>query len=397
MSDWQINPTYTISYTDELTTVPQLVNAILLSGSENPSDLVQGTGLYVEGELLAVTTEGDRLRAYLDERLSEYQNADSPDAVVEFTADVQCDPESNEVFFASSVKGYDELIATLSQTVAEEVTHTSDGTLSLDEIAQQYGLTLDILQARNPEWAQSGGNAHPDEGDVLLIQREQEFLQVQTRERVQSTEEIPFVTVEVETEELAVGQRAISQQGVNGQQEVWDDYIYINGELQSISRVNELTVVLSEPIEQIVEVGTYAFGDIPTSTFGDYLFPVPSSTYASRNASSYHRGMDIVGDVGTPIFASNEGLVTTAGWHYSYGNYIVIEHPDGIETLYAHCSSLAVEAGQHVMRGEYIAAMGSTGNSTGSHLHLEILINGQYVDPLLYVVPPEGFYMPWLQ
>ena len=85
------------------------------------------------------------------------------------------------------------------------------------------------------------------------------------------------------------------------------------------------------------------------------------------------------------ISAAESGKVITASYHWSYGNYIVIDHGNGLSTLYAHCSSLAVGAGQSVSKGQTIGYIGSTGNSTGPHLHFEVRVNGSRTNPLNYI------------
>ena len=95
--------------------------------------------------------------------------------------------------------------------------------------------------------------------------------------------------------------------------------------------------------------------------------------------------IDIGADSGTDILAAAGGTVTFSGQMSGYGNYIIIDHGNGIETAYGHCSKLLAEKGENVRRGDKIALVGSTGNSTGPHLHFEIKINGEFVDPLNYV------------
>jgi murein DD-endopeptidase MepM/ murein hydrolase activator NlpD len=91
-----------------------------------------------------------------------------------------------------------------------------------------------------------------------------------------------------------------------------------------------------------------------------------------------HRGVDIAGPVGTPIYAAAPGVVVSSGWNSGgYGNLVDIRHPDGSMTRYAHNSRLMVQAGQQVRQGQQIAAMGSTGFSTGPHLHFEIHVPSQ--------------------
>jgi murein DD-endopeptidase MepM/ murein hydrolase activator NlpD len=97
-----------------------------------------------------------------------------------------------------------------------------------------------------------------------------------------------------------------------------------------------------------------------------------------------HSGIDIGVSEGTDVLASKDGTVVTAGWNNGYGYYVTINHGDGIATLYAHNSSLLVKSGDKVSKGQAIAKSGSTGNSTGPHIHFEIIINGETVDPSKY-------------
>lgn len=104
-----------------------------------------------------------------------------------------------------------------------------------------------------------------------------------------------------------------------------------------------------------------------------------------RGASSYHQGIDIGASKGSPIYAAAGGTVTEAGYNSSRGNYVVISHGSGVSTVYMHCSALYVSAGDSVSQGETIAAVGSTGISTGPHLHFGVIEDGSYVNPRNYV------------
>lgn len=112
-----------------------------------------------------------------------------------------------------------------------------------------------------------------------------------------------------------------------------------------------------------------------------------SSRYgvSSRIRSSNHTGLDIAAPTGTKIKVVADGTITAASNSGSYGNLVKVDHGNGLETWYAHTSKMYVKAGQQVSAGEVIAAVGSTGNSTGPHLHLEIRINGQHVNPQKYL------------
>lgn len=131
-----------------------------------------------------------------------------------------------------------------------------------------------------------------------------------------------------------------------------------------------------------------------------YLWPLPptwdyiSYKYGYRTISSlgynnkFHYGIDVPAYRGTDIYASKAGRVLIAKYHSSYGNYVLIDHGDGYQTLYAHASKLYVKAGQYVDQGQVIAAVGTTGTSTGNHLHFEVRVNGDKRDPLDYVKQP---------
>lgn len=115
-----------------------------------------------------------------------------------------------------------------------------------------------------------------------------------------------------------------------------------------------------------------------------------SSYYGYRTSpggigSTFHEGVDIAGDYGTPISATAAGTVTQAGWVGGYGYLVEVKHADGIVTRYGHNSAVLVYEGQHVDQGSMIALMGSTGNSTGPHCHYEVRIHGEAVDPMYFL------------
>lgn len=119
-----------------------------------------------------------------------------------------------------------------------------------------------------------------------------------------------------------------------------------------------------------------------------------SSYYGYRTSpggigSTFHEGVDIAGDYGTPISATAAGTVTKAGWVGGYGYLVEVRHADGIVTRYGHNSAILVYEGQHVDQGSMIALMGSTGNSTGPHCHYEVRIHGEAVDPMYFL--PQSY------
>jgi murein DD-endopeptidase MepM/ murein hydrolase activator NlpD len=123
--------------------------------------------------------------------------------------------------------------------------------------------------------------------------------------------------------------------------------------------------------------------------------PVRSASFTSgygvrsdpfRHGAAMHAGIDLAGPIGTPIYATADGVISDAGYNNGgYGNLVKIDHGRGIETRYGHLSAILVSPGQRVVRGQQIARMGSTGRSTGSHLHYEVRIDGRAVNPIPFM------------
>lgn len=116
---------------------------------------------------------------------------------------------------------------------------------------------------------------------------------------------------------------------------------------------------------------------VTASPFGYRVSPITGAL------GEFHRGQDYAAQCGTPVHAAASGTVTFSGWHpYGGGNRVVIDHGNGLETTYNHLSSSDVHVGQQVSRGDVVAMSGTTGASTGCHLHFEVMVNGEVVDPL---------------
>lgn len=122
-----------------------------------------------------------------------------------------------------------------------------------------------------------------------------------------------------------------------------------------------------------------AYYTMVTSPYGWRVHPI------TGEPQSFHSGIDLAADYGTPIYAARSGIVTTSGYHWSFGNYVVINHGDGYSTLYAHMQERACSEGDRVYQGELIGYVGSTGESTGPHLHYTVYYNGETVNPATYL------------
>ena len=145
---------------------------------------------------------------------------------------------------------------------------------------------------------------------------------------------------------------------------------------------------LEQTLKNMVDVNSEYVG-------GVFTWPVPSSHYITSyagyrmhpvyNVWKYHSGMDIAASYGADIVAMGDGKVILSQYYGGYGNCVMIDHGGGIVSLYGHASSLCVSVGQSVKKGQVIAKVGSTGTSTGNHLHVEVRENGAIVDPLNYL------------
>ncbi len=157
----------------------------------------------------------------------------------------------------------------------------------------------------------------------------------------------------------------------------------------------EVERLLQAKQDEIDRQNASGSGDSGVKSDGTFRWPLNvagriSSNFGPRSAptagaSSYHRGIDIAVSSGTPILASGSGKVVTANYSSSAGNYVMISHGNRLYTVYMHCSRLAVKVGDEVQKGEVIAYVGSTGISTGAHLHFGVSKNGSYVNPLKFV------------
>ncbi len=164
----------------------------------------------------------------------------------------------------------------------------------------------------------------------------------------------------------------------------------VEGEENQVYKVGSGTEIQEQENENDGAVDnqaeTYSFiapvSGVLSSPFGERIHPV-------EGGEKFHKGIDIKADNGDPIKAASDGEVIEADKEATYGNFIEIRHKDDLITVYAHCSVLIAKKGQKVKKGDIIARVGSTGESTGPHLHFEVHKNGTPVDPLKYVKIPE--------
>ncbi|NLD87606.1 MAG: peptidoglycan DD-metalloendopeptidase family protein [Clostridiales bacterium] len=210
------------------------------------------------------------------------------------------------------------------------------------------------------------------------------FVKVTQENTTCKTETIPFKSVTEYDNTKYLDYRLKKSIGVNGSAFVTTCAIYENG---SLVKVEEDSQVLCSPVTEVYVEGTM---EIPYwRATGEFIQPVinvrkVTSRFGQRGWR-LHPGIDLAGKKGEEIMASDSGTVIYSGWLPGYGRTVTIDHENGYITHYAHCHKLIVEEGDHVVKGDVIALLGNTGNSTGPHLHFEIRKGEEPLDPEKFI------------
>ena len=266
------------------------------------------------------------------------------------------------------------------------------------DIAMKYGTTMEHILEINP---QIEDETKMQIGEVIKLEVPDPILSIMTVTETTFKELIPAEIQYVWFSHLYEGDTRIYREGNDGLKEVTVDVTKING--KEVSRTVTEEKVLKEAKIKVIAYGTKekpveekpssnkgASSSVSTSSSGKFMHPLNgggrlSSTYGSR-WGTFHYGIDFAASAGTPIYAAASGEVIYSGFNRGgYGKLIIIDHGNGYQTYYAHCSSLYVNVGDYVSKGQNIAGVGSTGDSTGNHLHWEIRIDGTPVNPYGYI------------
>ena len=382
---WTVEPTYTISVAHSVLDENEMANAILKSSSDQISE---GTALYLDGELTAVCSDGDTLRSYLESLLAPYEDQTDENISVGFNKNVTLE---DGIYFNDSFEDDNSIENMLTGVQQQEKIYTVKAGDTLWDIAQKNDLTFRELCALNTNFkgAPLTENSNIQEGDQLIVTKQEALLEVRITKVETREEEIPFGTETTQSNEYTKGTTKTLQEGQNGLRRVTMQNVYdTNGVLLEQTILS--TETIREPVNKKVVVGTKKVTKYGAAAYiggsGQFIWPVPGYRNCSRWYSSGHKGVDICASAGTPIYASAGGTVTKAGYNKAgagtgYGYSVIISHSGGYTTVYAHCLSLAVSAGQTVRQGQLIGYVGSTGRSSGNHCHFEIRRNGSYIAP----------------
>ena len=363
---------------------------------ENSVDnLTHACGVYIDGEFIcavkneadAKTVFNDYLAPYEAETEAENyvvsfaQNIDYVQGLYQDTSDVMWDAGK----LADEIRG----------AGSKEVTHTVTFEDSLATLAESYGVSEEYIRTLNPgvDWE----NLKPGENiTVGKTESSKKLVNIKKIITTTSIRDIKFETVTRRDMTKYSGYRQVTQEGVNGSERVTKTAIYIDGVFQDSDYSYE---TIREAVDEIVVIGTktsYNGVYIGSASKKGFLWPAPSCHYVSSaygwRSRGWHKGIDLVksggGALGTPVIASRSGKVEVVQRSNSgYGHMVLVNHGDGYKTRYAHlvAGSITVSVGDYVDAGQTLGKVGSTGNSTGPHLHFEVIYNGETYNPANYI------------
>ena len=339
-------------------------------------------GLYVDDVFYGATTEGEALSIALESILNAYLRG-AENETVRFHNDVRI----REGFYLdSSLVELSELDQLINSKVDYAATYTVVKNDSPYRIADKNGISLETLYALNPEIEK---NCFV--GQQVIVSEERPLLSVETVVLEQREVDVAYDSVTIPDNSMSYGNSVVVTKGKKGKATETIEKIYVAGILSETRVVK--TEITKQPVTERVRRGIHMSTSIKPSqgdgTFDfDFMWPV-NGGYETCDIDGYkgHTGMDIGGvPVGTAIYASADGVVIkSVKNNYGYGYHIIIDHGNGVQTLYAHCSKPYATVGDEVNRGDRIAILGATGNAQGKHLHFEIRINGEYKDAEDYI------------
>lgn len=349
---------------------------------------IDGYALEIAGTQVAILPTQDDVQTLLKTYQDFYTKPSNNNQVksVEFSEPIVTKPVEAQ---PDQVKLLDQVLKELIDGKITTTEYTAQENDSWWLIARKNDMKTKEVLAGNPGMTE---DSKIHSGEKIKIVSVSPYLTVMSKGILTSTETIAYDVVTTTDRELASGKTVVKEQGSDGSKVVTYSYLQKNG--QNISKQVVEEKVTKQPVTQIVSKGpgptavsmaSAASRGSNSSTGIAWPLRGPiNSPYGSR-WGSFHNGIDISGGTGRSYSAAASGKVVEAGWGGGYGNMILIDHGNGVKTRYAHSSKLLVSVGQQVKQGQNIGLVGSTGHSTGPHLHFEVIINGSTVNPWSYL------------
>lgn len=335
--------------------------------------------IVVDNQKIGVLKTKEEADKVLETVKANYTSRYNKDELIDasFAENVKVEEINTKVSEISNVEKLTEYILTGTN---EKVTYIIQDGDTLWDIAAGSEMTVEELQAANPDMVPE--KIRP--GDELNLTVAKPFINVNVKRYNVAEEKIKYDTQYENVSYMYSDETKVKTSGQNGVSQVKSIVTEQNG--VEIAREVVEENVITEPTTEVVLVGTQT--PPPRYGTGTFINPLPASTISSRygsRAGGFHYGIDMAKASGSSIKAADGGTVIFAGWYGSYGNLVEIDHGGGFTTRYAHCSSINVSVGSKVYQGQVIAAVGSTGFSTGPHLHFEVRKYGSTLNPSSYI------------
>lgn len=358
---------------DEITELEDMIKSI-----KDQIDIkLKAVAIVIDGEEIAIVKDQQAANTILEDIKSPFlEKEESEYDDVEFKEKVEVVEVGAEF---SEILSKEEALKKIAVGTDEEKIHEVQKGENTWTIARKYDLKMDDIEKANP-------GIEPEKlqiGQQISLIVPKPLVSVITKEYVELVEDIPFETAYEDTESLYKGDKKITVQGQEGKREIKGYVVKENGVQVDIEVVNEN--IVAEPKTRVIAQGTKERpATMATGIFSNPTRGRLTSPFGMRWGRR-HTGIDIASSRGTTIAAADAGKVSFAGWQGSYGNLVIIDHENGYQTYYAHNNKIVVKKGDRVYKGQKIAEMGSTGNSTGVHLHFEVRKNGTPINPQSFV------------
>ena len=302
--------------------------------------------------------------------------------IVDLNFKEQVSIEKKEAEGAIETFSVEDAVSYVITGTTEPKTYIIKGGDNLWDVAIAHGISPYALQDMNP-------GLDPKKlqiGQEIYLYETYSFITVSFTEQVTVEERIAYQVTYEDNDSMYRGQTQVKSVGSYGSKVIVSEVTKENG--VTVNSVVLSEEIVLEPVAQVAYRGTLPTPVYTGTSTGELSSPLASinviSNYGSRGGRQ-HKGVDLKGATGTPIYAAADGVVTFSGYSGSFGNIVKLSHGNGLETYYAHNETNLVSVGESVTKGQQVAAMGATGNATTSHLHFEVRINGTPQNPMNYI------------
>lgn len=355
-------------------------DAVTVGTANSGAELVEACGVYIDDEFIGAVVDKDSIETQLEAILDEYRDDEN---IIEADYAVQPDLKqgvyrSEALVDESDMKDF----LTGEKNVVSEYTAEEEDTA--EKIAEDFDMSIDEVKDLNPEIEKI------EDGESIKIKETVSVLPVKYICEEQEEE-----IIELETYEYNENSELVSE-GIRGKKLSTYEVTYVDGTEISRKLKGSETVELPSAVdhaeetdadeidtEKTEELYTESVPETEDIFSGEFIWPVNGGYISDPFMSDRnHKGMDIAAPAGTDIYAADGGTVIEAGWNDGgYGNFVMIDHGNGYITLYGHASEVYVSSGDTVSQGDLIAAVGTTGDSTGNHCHFEVRFDGGFLNP----------------